>query len=107
MYNFMYLFLFHRIYPNCILFSLPFSKSPLPSFAPRSNAPSFLLRAVLPMISTKLGIRRCNKTRNVALYQDWMRQPSKKKNVPQAGKFDSDTATIIIRSSTKTQATVS
>lgn len=60
MYNFMYLFLFHRIHANCSLSSLPFSKSPLPSFAPRSNS-SFLLRACLPVISTKLGIRICNK----------------------------------------------
>lgn len=41
---------------------------------------------LLPGISTEQGISSCNKTRHMASYQGWMRQPSRREKISRAGK---------------------
>lgn len=61
-------------------------------------------KAVSAMISTELGITRWNKTDNKPLYQGWMSQPSRRKNVLWSSKRVRDTLASVIKSPTKIQA---
>ena len=83
------LFFFHTIdlkhHFLCLYFyqslPCPLSISPLPQI---HSSVSLQKRAGLPRISTGLGTTR-NKARHKPSYQDWMRQPSRKKCVPKSG----------------------
>lgn len=92
--------LFYSIYSSLMQYtpttaSPPFPPPPNPPVSPlpeiHCSFMSLQKRAGLPVISTELGITRCNKARNIPLYQGCTRKPSRRKWVPQAGKRIRDT----------------
>ena len=74
---------------NRSLPSLPFPQVSSLHFPFPPNSPHFASpqkRAALPGTSTKYSITSYNKTRHIFSRQSWVRQPSRRKRVPEAGK---------------------